>query len=96
VDLTQLINETLEQIQQSIESLKESGRRGVAVSKLVDLFAKIAYVAEQDNNERADLHEYNEKLTQLLDAVEQQNYDLFADLLIVEVKPLLEYWISTN
>ncbi len=76
------------------EDVKEDTKRSEVVSTLVDQFARITYAADQSKNAELDLHEYNEKLAQLLNAIERQEYDLFADLLEYEVRPLLEFWMT--
>ncbi|MDQ1911283.1 hypothetical protein RAC89_12585 [Paenibacillus sp. GD4] len=39
-----------------------------------------------------DLNELNEKLQDLVQAMEEQNYLLIMDVISIELKPLLEYW----
>lgn len=46
------------------------------------------------DEENFDLNEYNEKLNMALEAVEDRDHVLLGDILIFELKPLLEYWSS--
>lgn len=66
--------------------------RREAILSLVDKFSALAVAVNEADDQNIDLTEYNEKLGMLLSAFENQDYDLMANVLHIELKPLLEYW----
>ena len=41
---------------------------------------------------KLDVYEFNEKVNLLVEAFEAKDYPLFFDIILYELKPLLEYW----
>ncbi|WP_027624893.1 hypothetical protein [Clostridium lundense] len=65
------------------------------VIELVDNLAVLARKIDEYKNQDINLEEYNEKLIQLLNSLENKDMDLFSDTLKYDFKPLLEYWRET-
>jgi len=89
-----LIGDLLTFIEQSERQFLEGdvADKGKYVIGLVERFGSFAAVASTEQNSITDLNELNEKLNMLLQAFENQDYDLMADILNYEIKPLFEYW----
>jgi hypothetical protein len=94
MEMQQLLRDTMDRISQIRVQLQTVDNKSNIINTYVSDFAKIAYTAEQSQNNRYDIDELNGKLRDLLGALENQDEDLFVDLLEFEVKPLLEYWLT--
>lgn len=60
--------------------------------RLIEILEKIASEASNIQNEAIDISEYNDKLEALLEALENNDMDLFYDILKFELTPLLNFW----
>ncbi|BFT68674.1 hypothetical protein PAENIP36_01160 [Paenibacillus sp. P36] len=94
MELKQILIETIEKMRMIREDLLNSNENNSIIILYIDLFSKIAIAAQSLQNEKLDLDEFNEKLSQLVSSLENQDFDLFGDLIEYEVRPLLEYWYS--
>lgn len=80
-----------------------NGNERYAIQKLNDLFLKleeiIKYKTIEDINLREDIdsiEKINGKLSELLNAFENQDFVLFADILEFEVMPIIQSWSEEN
>lgn len=88
------IDELIEKIDGLRLELEQEANKMNLVSPFVNQFANLAFEADKLDNPSLNIEEFNEKLSGLLSAVELGDFDLFADQMEFEMKPLLEHWRS--
>lgn len=94
MNLAGIISNVLVEIERVAPRITDesSSNKGAILTELIEGFFIMADTANKENNSIIDLTEYNEKLTTLLNAFELQDFDLMANILVYEIKPLIEYW----
>lgn len=89
LNLIDEINKLCDDISQSIECENIDFNN---IILLIDYLYKYGSSIPYISNNEADIDEFNEKISSLLEAFEQKDYYLFSDIIQYELKPLLEYW----
>lgn len=90
--LLDLLNYSLELCDGISKSIINENIEMISVLNLIDILAQITNEVDKRNIEHYNIDELNEKLSFLLNALEDSDMELFSDNLSYELRPLLEYW----
>lgn len=74
------------------KSIKDNDINFNKIITLVDKFEDLVeHIVIEEINE-INIHEYNDKLKFAMLAMQDKDFELFNDILVYEIKPLIEYW----
>lgn len=99
IDILKTTNEYIDKVIIEIKNITEliqSGNEIAGISRLVqvldgiDYICKVISLTEEVHKEKISIEEINEKLKEIIDSFENEDYILLGDLINYELLPILE------